>query len=337
MAQKLLIGLALILTLAASSFFWMRHELTTDYYGAPEAETFVEIPRGANARAIADLLTDAGILHARLPFILYMRWTGNVRKLQAGEFRFVEPATPIQVSERLLRGDVYFIPVTVPEGLTAVETAELVASCGLSNLEDLKRALYHTEWIKDLDPRARSLEGYLFPSTYRFGRRASAESIVQAMVDQFRTQFDKLLLENLLPKGREVTAVVILASIIEKEANNDAERQLVASVLSNRLERGMPLACDPTIIYALKLSGKYDGNIRKRDLGMESPYNTYVHIGLPPSPIANPGGNSLRAALVPAKTDLLYFVSRNDGTHQFSKDFRSHQEAVIRFQRRPVK
>jgi UPF0755 protein len=218
--------------------------------------------------------------------------------------------------------------------LTAGETIAQIARHGLGDPGDLKKALSRTDWISDLDTQAHSLEGYLFPDTYRFPRDVSSETIVQTMVGEFRARFMKLLAGRPLPTGRTVREVVILASLVEKEAKNVEERGLVASVLTNRLVKRMPLACDPTIIYALKLAGKYDGNIRRADLKTDSPYNTYIHAGLPPGPIASPGQSALQAALSPQQTQYLYYVSRNDGTHFFSEDFRSHSEAVARFQKR---
>ena len=239
----------------------------------------------------------------------------------------------MEITQRLERGDIYYHTITIPEGLTARETIALIAQSGLCKLEDLEKALPHSDWIGDLSPEARDLEGYLFPETYRVPRRITAEQLLKTMVDRFREVLLHLKAQHPLPQGWTPHRIVTLASMIEKEVKLDAERELVASVLTNRLRKGIPLACDPTIIYALKLSGKYDGNIRKRDLKIDSPYNTYVRTGLPPGPIANPGEESLKAALAPASTDFLYFVARNDGSHQFSKDFETHERAVFRFQK----
>jgi UPF0755 protein len=328
--------LALVFVLAVPVLLgtlWLRWELVTPYYGAAEAETFVDIPRGSTTGVIAGLLSDAGVLHARLPFQLYSRWSGTGRRFQAGEYRFTAPATPIQVAQRMIQGDVFFRSVTIPEGLTAQETIEQLSRSGLGNQEEMERALHRTEWIRDLAPEAGTLEGYLFPDTYRFSRKTTSEQIIHTMVDQFRVKIAKLSAERPLPPGWQIGRLVTLASLIEKEVGTQAERLKVASVFYNRIEKGMPLACDPTVIYALKLAGKYDGDIRKTDLQINSPYNTYIHPGLPPGPIANPGLDSLRAALNPPKTDFLYFVSRNDGTHEFSKTYESHQIAVSRFQK----
>lgn len=329
-------ALVLILSLvfaAGITAAWVDWELRTPYYGSLTAETFVDIPHGAAPGTIATALARAGVLHARLPFLLYVRWSNSTRRLQAGEYRFTSPAKPEQIVQRLMRGDVFYISVTVPEGLTTRETVEHIAGEGLGQLKELENALLQTAWIRDLDPGARSLEGYLFPETYRFSRKVTSDEIVKAMVDQFKVRFARLTEAHPVPNNWTSSQIVILASMIEKEVKSPQERPLVASVLVNRLERGMQLACDPTIIYALKLAGTYEGNIRKADLGIDSPYNTYIHTGLPPGPIANPGEESLRAALAPQKTDFLYFVSRNDGTHQFSKDLQSHLSAVARFQK----
>jgi UPF0755 protein len=319
----------LLLALAA----WLRTDMTTPFYNARSEEAFVEIPRGANTAQIADLLVNSGILHHRISFILYARYANLGRHIQAGEYRFAEAANPMQVAKRLARGDVYFRSVTIPEGLTARETVELLAQNGVGELESMERLLLRTDWIHDLDPKARSLEGYLFPETYRFSRKADSETVIKTMVHQFRKRIARLMRTHPPPPGWSIARIVTLASMIEKEVKQPEEGRLVASVLMNRLRKGMPMDCDATIVYAMKLDGTYRGNLSKADLAMESPYNSYTHPNLPPGPISNPGDNSLIAALTPAHTDYLYYVSRNDGTHQFSKDFASHQSAVNRFQK----
>jgi UPF0755 protein len=327
--------MALGLMLFGAAFaIWLRSELSTPYYGSADAECFVDIPRGAGTNAIAAALTSAGVLHARLPFILYVRWAGLGKRLQAGEYRFASPACPEQIVQRMAQGDVFFRSITIPEGLTARETIAVFARSGLGNNIQLEELLERVEWIADLDPRAKSLEGYLFPETYRFARRVTSEQILKAMVEQFRSRIFGLLTANPLPAGWSVPKIVTLASLIEKEAGDPEERRLVASVLINRLRKRIPLACDPTIVYALKQAGSYDGNLHKKDLALASAYNTYTHPGLPPGPIANPGMDSLKASLNPAISDFLYYVSRNDGTHSFSKDYQSHLLAVARYQKR---
>jgi UPF0755 protein len=329
----LLGGLLVLIAAAGLAFWWTRAELRTPYYGGGAPEVFVDIPRGASSAAIATMLTDAGVLRHRLPFILHLRLIGAGGRLQAGEYRFDSPASPIEIADKLIRGDVFFFSVTIPEGLTARETIAWIARSGLGDLREMENALRRTDWIQEMDSGARDLEGYLFPETYRFSRHATSEHIVRAMVERFREVLGKLVAELPLMQGWSVSSIVTLASMVEKETNLEAERGLVASALTNRLEKGMPLACDPTVIYALKLAGKYDGNLRKADLALDSPYNTYMRPGLPPGPIANPGAESLRAALAPPRTDYLFFVSRNDGSHEFSRDFESHSRAVAQYQK----
>ena len=288
---------------------------------------------GTGAGEAAKLLKDEGVLRLRLPFLLWLRHGRMDRGIQAGEYRFTGAADPKQVAEKLVRGDIYYRSITIPEGLTAVETVELLARNGFGELGKLRETLARTEWIRDLNPAAENLEGYLFPETYRFGRRDDEETIIRTMIRQFRNRMDKIVKETPLPEGWTVARIITLASLIEKEARVDSERAVVSSVLVNRLRRKMTLGCDATIIYAMKLAGTWNGNIRKADLQMPSPYNSYIHRDLPPGPICNPGAESIKAALSPAQTDFLYYVSKNDGTHQFSRDLRSHNNAVNRFQR----
>jgi UPF0755 protein len=331
--RKLLIAALFVVAALAAVGIWFFSELRTPYYQNRQPETFVDIPRGAKASEAAVLLARSGIIRTRLPLMLYLRIAKRGRRIQAGEYRFFQASTPKQIADRLIRGDVYFRAITIPEGLTAEETIELVAKNGLGNRAEMEQAFLKTDWIRDIDPTAQNLEGYLFPETYHFKRKADSETIIKIMVNQFRSKLAKTLEAYPLPPGWNVSKIVILASMIEKEVKKPEEGPLVASVYFNRLEKKMSLDCDATIIYALKLAGDYKGRLRKADLGIASPYNTYLHYGLPPGPICNPGVSSIRAALNPARTDYFYYVSRNDGTHQFSKDYGSHVRAVDRYQK----
>ena len=308
-------------------------ELYSPYYNAARDETFVYIPPGTNAAIVAGLLKEHGILHTKLPFRLWLRRNGFDRNLKSGEYRFSGMATPIEIAERLSRGDVYFRSITIPEGLTALETVELLTRGDFGEREKFHAALSRVYLISDLNQSAQNLEGFLFPETYRFGRKDDEEAIISAMVNQFRYRMNKILEESPLPNGWTVARIVTLASMIEKEVKTPSEQPVVASVIFNRLRLNMTLGIDATIIYAMKLAGTWNGNIRRSDLQMESPYNTYIHRDLPPGPICNPGESAIRAALNPEKTDYLYYVSKNDGTHQFSKDIRSHNNAVNLYQR----
>jgi UPF0755 protein len=323
--------LALIVSGAAGWFLFT--EIKKPFFSASTGEVFVDIPRGASVNEVAGRLAKAGVLRHRLPFKLYLRYAKLGRHIQAGEYRFDQPATPKQIAGRLIQGDVYFRSITIPEGLTSQETIELLAKNHLGDSEEMERALQKTEWIADLAPKAQNLEGFLFPETYRYRRNVNSETILKTMVDQFRLRLAKILPSLPVQEGWSLSRVVILASLIEKEVKEAKEGPMVASVLINRLDRRMPLGCDATIIYAMKLAGTYEGRLGKKDMAMESPYNTYLHTDLPPGPICNPGAEALRAALNPARTDYFYYVSRNDGTHQFSKDLRAHINAVNLFQK----
>ena len=326
--------LLLVALFAAAA--WFHSELNSPYYDNT-GESYVDIPRGATTNEISALLAHAGVLHSRFPFMIYVRYKDLGRHIQAGEYRFYKAATPEEIIQRLVHGDVYFRAVTIPEGLTAGEIIELLAKAGLGDPSEFERGIRRTDWIRDLAPEATTLEGYLFPETYRFGRNVSSEMVIKTMVNQFRTRVSRILQHSPLHEGWTVSRIVILASMIEKEVKRPEEGPLVASVLINRLRKGMPLACDATIIYALKIAGTYRGHLGKADLEMNSPYNSYLHLNLPPGPISNPGAGSIRAALNPAKTDYFYYVSRNDGTHQFSRDLQSHIHAVDKFQRSPAR
>ena len=223
--------------------------------------------------------------------------------------------------------------LTVPEGRSLDEIAALVAAEGL-DLEAFLEAARDPAPVRDLDPAAADLEGYLFPDTYDLPQAPEApRALVRRMTQRFREVISPEL-ERIAEKGLTVRQVVTLASIVELETASAAERPRIAAVFLNRLEKGMPLQTDPSIIYALKKAGRWDGNIRKRDLDIESPYNTYRRAGLPPGPLGSPGREAIRAVLEPAETKELYFVSRNDGTHEFSETLAEHNRAVDRYQRR---
>jgi UPF0755 protein len=304
-----------------------------------EAATYVDIAPGTGTKAIAAQLEEAGVLRSRYAFDLLRAVKGG--KLIAGEYRFNQPATASDVYARMVRGDVYTIPVTIPEGYNIFEIAQAVQAAGLGSREAFLAAeRSQTGLIADLAPNATSLEGYLFPDTYRFGRHATPEQMVAAMVRRFRQVAVQVgLMDNVdLSAGSRLQVVnlpqiVILASLVEKEVSQGSERPLVAGVFVNRLAQGMPLATDPSVIYAALLEGRYRGAIYASDLESTSPYNTYRHAGLPPGPIANPGVAALKAALAPAHTDYLYFVADAEGHSRFSATLKEHTEQVEAYRR----
>lgn len=332
MLKRLGILLLLLLMAAAGGAWWVKHRLDTPYRGFAGEEVFVDLPSGIGVSAIGERLTEAGVVPDPWTFRLAARLAGVDRKLQAGEYRFAEPATPGDIAARVARGDVYTHPITFPEGLTAAEMADIFGKSGLGTSAEFRAASRETSLIADLDPDAESLEGYLFPSTYALARRAGATATVQAMVTEFNHAFDTQLRMDAAARSMTPRDVVTLASIIEKETARPEERPLVSAVYQNRLKIGMPLQCDPTVIYAMMLAGTWNGNIRRTDLQMDSPYNTYRHPGLPPGPIASPGKSSLEAAVHPAAVAYLYFVSRNDGTHVFATTLEEHNRNVARYQ-----
>jgi UPF0755 protein len=253
-------------------------------------------------------------------------------KMQAGEYRFRGPLTTAQVLRMLIQGDTVTYSVTLVEGLTLEETAAQLAQEGFGRREVFLDLMRSPRLIADLDPDAPDLEGYLFPETYRFASGTGEREIVATLVKTFRRRFNREV-RPLLAQGQGVRRLVTLASIVEKEAKVSSERPLIAAVYRNRLERNIGLAADPTVVYALKRLGRWNGNLRREDLRMDSPYNTYRWAGLPPGPICSPGLASLQGAADPADVPFLYFVSRNDGTHVFAETLEEHNRNVEIWQR----
>ncbi|HEY7820660.1 MAG TPA: endolytic transglycosylase MltG, partial [Vicinamibacteria bacterium] len=245
------------------------------YRGYLEDEVFFTVERGATGTRIGEELEDRGIIRDRRLFLLALRFRSEGKSVQAGEYRFAEPLSTVEVLEKLLAGDTFTFPVTIPEGLTLVETAELLAAKELAELAAIRSAFEEGALVAELDPEAASLEGYLYPTTYRFPRKVAPEELARILVDQFERVFDESRRAQAAKLGLETREVVTLASVIEKETGLPDERPLIASVFWNRLRIGMPLQSDPTIIYALELAGRFDGNLRRTDLELDSPYNTY--------------------------------------------------------------
>jgi UPF0755 protein len=300
--------------------------LVTPYQGF-QAETFVEIPRGTGTAAIARELTKDGVIRYAWEFEL-LRLVKPSAKLQAGEYRFAKAASALDVFNRIARGDIYFVEFTVPEGSNIFDIAKSIEAEGVMSSDDFLAAAEDPALIRDLAPRAKTLEGYLFPSTYRLSHATTPARLAKMMTDEFRKQWTKLS----AGKAADVRSTVTLASLVEKETAAADERPVIASVFSNRLAQGMRLQCDPTTIYAALLENRYRGTIHKSDLASTNPYNTYENAGLPPGPIANPGAESLRAALDPADTPFLYFVAKaTGGGHQFSSTIAQHEKAVIAY------
>ena len=317
----------LLLLLVLAAIAWGAYAFLVPT-GATE-ETFVEILPGTPTMEIAAALQRKGLIRSKYAFEAERAARGGT--LKAGEYRFDHPAKLTEVYDRLERGDVYTIPLTIPEGSNLFDIAQRVEAAKLGTRDEfLAAAKAGVGMVAELDPAATSLEGYLFPDTYRFERRATPQQILSAMVKRFRQSAGNLGLQG------NYHRVVTIASLVERETPVDAERPLVASVFENRLAKDMPLMTDPSVIYAALLEGRYRGTIYASDLQADSPYNTYRHAGLPPGPICNPGMASLKAARNPARTDYLYFVAASSdpsGKSRFSATLEEHAHDVQQYRR----
>jgi UPF0755 protein len=290
-------------------------------YG-PSSEVFVDIAPGTGTLGIGKQLKDTGVLRGGFELEALKLWRGGT--LKAGEYRFNHPATAIEVYDRLRRGDVYTVSLVIPEGFNIFDVAAAVQAAGLgSGARFLAAERKYTELVAVWSPHATSLEGFLFPDTYKFSRHATPVEMLMAMVKRFGQMADKL---GIAPADAEHT--VTMASLVEREVHVDAERPVVAGVFENRLRAGMPLQTDPSVIYASLLGGTWMGSIHESELHSDSPYNTYMHAGLPPGPICNPGVAALKAALHPAETDYMYFVANPDGSTRFARELAEHEANV---------
>lgn len=331
------VGRLLVLVLlaggAAAAVAWeMQRRVAAPFKGFEGDEVFVDVPPGTGVRAIGRRLVEAGVVRDEWTFRAAFWRDGDGRALRAGEYRFAGLATAREVIDRLARGDVFLRTITFPEGLTMAEMSAIYEERGFGSAGDFRAAAADPAPIRDLDPLAADLEGYLFPDTYALPRQATAADLVGLMVRQFRRTFDPLWAARPAGHPRNVRETITLASLVEKETARPEERTTVAGVYANRLRIGMGLQCDPTVIYALMRARRWNGNITRADLQIDSPYNTYRYAGLPPGPIAAPGRGALEAAIAPADVPHLYFVSRNDGSHVFATTLAEHNRNVHEFQ-----
>ena len=330
LAGRALLAIALALV-AVSVWAWVTLHTPHAGWEGDAAEVFLR--PGIGAGSVLRELAGAGVLRHPRVARAWLSWRGGGDRLQAGEYRFEEPLSPIELLERLQSGDVVLHAITLPEGLTISETAERFAAAGFGDRERLLAAFGDPAPILDFDPEAADLEGYLFPETYHFPRGETAERIARAMVRQFREAVGARFAEDAAQVGLSAREAVVLASLIEKETGVADERPRISRVFHNRLLRGMRLECDPTVIYALRRSGREVGRLTYGDLRFASPWNTYHAAGLPPGPIASPGRASLLASLSPASGDELYFVAAPGGGHRFSKSLQEHRRAVAEWRR----
>jgi UPF0755 protein len=303
------------------------------FKGYAAVEQFVDLAPGEATGVITRKLVDAGVVRDRWTFRFALWRSGASRRLKAGEYRFDRPMTAPEVVAKLARGDVFLRTVTFPEGLTIRDMSRIFESRGIGNAASFVAAARDAaELMQDIDPSARDLEGYLFPATYALSRHAGAAELVRMMADRFRQAFTPDLRAAAEAEGLSPRQVITLASLVEKETAKVEERPIVAGVYLHRLRSGMPLQCDPTVIYALAIRDRWDGNLTRANLLVDSPYNTYRYAGLPPGPIAAPSRSSIQAAARPEDVDYLYFVSRNDGTHVFARTLEEHKRNVRQYQ-----
>lgn len=321
-----------ILLLASAALLVVATHIYITLYTPPSDRPEVRVvlvERGSSFSMVAEKLEKAGVVRSADSFSFAARLLGAYRKVKAGEYEFTTDMPPLEVIDYLVKGRVKKYMVTVPEGFSVREIAAALEAAGLVQKDLFMARALDPALAKSLGLEGPTLEGYLFPDTYAFNKGMSADEMIARMVERFRKVFAEFEFDA-QSSGMSMRKIITLASIIEKETGAPAERLLISSVFHNRLKKGIKLQSDPTVIYGIP---SFDGNIKRKHLVMKSPYNTYVISGLPPGPIASPGKEAIAAALRPAEADYLYFVSRNDGTHQFSKSLKEHNNAVNRFQR----
>ncbi len=294
----------------------------------------VLIPDGAPFQQVAAMLEREHLIKSRSAFVLFAKSQSADRKVHAGEYELNAGMTPAEILSKLLSGQVLLHPLTIPEGLTLIQIADLVSQQGLTDQAEFLRLAKDRAFIASLGIKADTLEGYLYPNTYKFPRTVKAREVLTAMVEQLRQVVGPDFLARMQELKMTMHEVLTLASVIEKETGAGGDRPDISAVFHNRLKQHIPLQSDPTVIYGLPA---FDGNLRRKDLSSPSPYNTYRVKGLPPGPIANPGIQAIRATLYPSDSRALYFVSRNDGTTQFSKTLTEHNQAVEKYQKRPFR
>lgn len=336
--RRFIVSILLLIAVAVLlGAVYITHLLQTPYKGYSEPKVAVTINRGMSLNSIVETLHQKGIIQN--PWLLkgIFMWKRTAGQSKAGDYVFDRQLTLIDVYEKLLKGEMSYTVVTIPEGTSIFDMPVLLQDKQLisspEQLQNILRSSTVLKELKSIDPEIESAEGFLFPETYFLGKTDSAEKMVVLMIRQFKKQYGEQERRQARDLNMTTLQVVTLASLIEKETGKKPERPLISGVFHNRLKKSMLLQCDPTVIYALRLTDTYRGSLTYDDLKRESPYNTYVSPGLPPSPICNPGKASIQAALYPVGTDKLYFVSKNDGSHHFSATLAEHNRAVQQYQR----
>ncbi len=329
--KRFLLFLILVLALlgiAARLLFFSLLERPSPALPAPVR---IDIAPGESFRAAAAELEAKGLVPSGLALVVWARVSGLDRKIRYGAYEFREPLTPTNLVEKMVSGEVMVMKVTVPEGRSLREIAATLEEVGLGPAAEFVALGRDVGFVRSLGIQADSLEGYLYPETYFFSPLDPKKKILGTMVGRFQEVVGADLTGADTTSGLTPHQIVTLASVVEKETGRAEERPLIAAVFRNRLQRGMPLQADPTVIYGIE---QFDGNLTRQHLDTPTAYNTYRFVGLPPGPIASPGRDAIRAVLAPAPVPYLYFVARDDGSHEFSSSLEEHNRAVNRYQRK---
>ncbi|MCP4744903.1 MAG: endolytic transglycosylase MltG [Desulfobacteraceae bacterium] len=324
-----------LLILSLGSGAWLAanmYHFAHNCHETNESLIVIDLASGDSLKKISNTLESTQIISDSLKFRLLARITGDDKRLKAGEYKLSSGMSPMQILDLFVNGNVLLHVLTIPEGYTFKQIGQLLNHLDLTNGDDFVKTAAAAETVQSFHLEGETMEGYLFPDTYHFPKGLPPKKIISLMVARFEEHFSQQWRLRAEELGFSLQQIVILASMIEKETGAPSERKIISSVFHNRLKKKIRLASDPTVIYGIK---DFDGNIKRKHLTAYSPYNTYVIKGLPAGPIANPGRASLEAALFPDKTDFLYFVSKNDGAHHFSKDIEEHNAAVRKYQLRP--
>lgn len=299
--------------------------------GSPRVDDIITVPQGASLKSVAGLLEGHRLIRNKIAFVWLAKVAGFERRISPGEYALHSEMTPYAILDKLVRGDVVQHAVTIPEGFSLAQVADLLANKQLLDRENFLRTVHDQAFIRGLGLHVNSLEGYVFPDTYYWTRPVSPETVIRSCLARLHETITPQFQKRAKELGMSIHEVLTLASVIEKETGKPSERPLISGVFHNRLKQDIPLQSDPTVIYALD---QFNGDLTKKDLRVDHAYNTYRVKGLPPGPIANPGRAAIEAALYPARTNFLYFVSRNDGSHQFSATLDEHNLAVREYQLR---
>jgi UPF0755 protein len=321
--------LVVVLALAAGAVVWLWRSLSLPV--TLEGEAFV-VAEGMSGREALTELERRGLLRSALAGRIYLRFAADGRWIHYGHYRFPRGSRPVDILERLLDGRVEMVTVTVVEGSDSTAVGAVMSAAGIGDEAGWAAAATRTEWITDLAPEASSLEGFFFPDTYQFAVGIGVEDAARHLVERFRTVWAESVAGE-SPALVSVYETVILASLVEAETPLEGERAKVAGVFANRLDRGMLLQCDPTVVFALKRRGEWTGRLLRVHWQVDDPYNTYRYPGLPPGPINSPGRAALRAAIDPMEHEFFYFVASPEGGHTFSRTLGAHNRAVAVWQR----